>query len=248
LRTVLPRIRASIARCGVFASLCRGALLPVHLVREHRAARRLPRNGPRSAFDLEHGVDTDGELGGWTHLSDLRIASPNWIHGVDYIGIEPPRFAAVMSSLALKHEDFAFIDFGSGKGRALLLASEFPFRRIIGIEFSPELHAIAEQNLCKYRPGPGGCRAVESVCADFLDFVLPPDPAVLFLFDPCAEALFPRVLEKIRTSLREYPRPLRLVYVAPGRKEALLDAADFLVKDGRDAQLQFCWYRSRPGP
>jgi len=82
------------------ASLRRGARLPGQLLREYRLARSLPRNLPRSAFDTEHGVDTDGELGGWTYLSDLEIASPNWIHGVNYTAVEPERFAAVMSGMA----------------------------------------------------------------------------------------------------------------------------------------------------
>jgi hypothetical protein len=146
-----PRVHRS---RGIVASLWRSARLPGQLLREYRVARSLPRNLPRSAFDTEHGVDTDGELGGWTYLSDLEIESPNWIHGVNYTAIEPERFAAVMAGMALRHEDFVFVDFGSGKGRALLLASEFPFRRVIGFEFAPELHAIATENLRKYRRAP----------------------------------------------------------------------------------------------
>jgi len=227
------------------ASLRRGARLPGQLLREYRLARSLPRNLPRSAFDTEHGVDTDGELGGWTYLSDLEIESPNWIHGVNYTAVEPERFAAVMSGMALRHEDFVFVDFGSGKGRALLLASEFPFRRVIGLEFAPALHAIAQENIRKYRRSPGGCPVVEAVCADFLEADLPLGASVLFFFDPCSEALFSRVLDKLRRSLRDHPRAIHLAYVAPGRKEALLDRADFLVKTGGDVRLQICWYRNR---
>ena len=226
-------------------SLCRSVLLPVHLVREYQAAKTLTRNGRRNEFDLAHGVDTDGDFGSWTYLSDLNIASPNWIHGVNYTGIEPARFWMALLSVELQHEEFAFIDFGSGKGRALLMASEFPFRRIIGIEFSPELHAVAEKNIRQYQRRSNGCHAVESVCMDFIDFVLPPEPSVLYFYEPCDDVLFARVLEKIRDSLREHPRPLYLIYMAPGKKEALLDAADFLVKQGRNAQFQFCWYKAR---
>ena len=53
------------------------------------------------------------------------------------------------------------------------------------------------------------------------------------------------VLDNIRDSLRQYPRPLYVIYMAPGRKEALLDTTDFLVKQGRNAQFQFCWYKAR---
>ncbi len=192
------------------------------------------------AASIPMGSSTAGRIS-----ATSNIASPNWIHGNNYAGIEPERFAAVMSSLALKHEDFTFIDFGSGKGRALLLASEFPFRRVTGFEFSPELHAVAQRNIRDWQPGAKGCGTVESVCTDFLDAVLPPEPSVLFFFDPCTPALFAHVLARIERSLREHPRPLWLVYVAPGMKEALLDAADFLVKEGSNAEFQFCWYRSR---
>jgi hypothetical protein len=244
LHTVLPRIRRSIAEHGILTSLRRSLLLPLHLLQEYRAARRLQPDGQRSDFDLAHGVDTDGDISDWTHLSDLDIASPNWIQGKDYCPIAPERFSAVLSSLDVKFEDFTFIDFGSGKGRALLMASDFPFRRVIGLEFSRELHGAAERNIRTYKRSPHGCRLVESRCVDFLDFSLPPEPCVLYFFDPCSEAVFIPLLESVRKSLQKHPRPLWLVYVAPEKKKKLLDSTDFLVKVGWNAQLQYCWYRS----
>jgi SAM-dependent methyltransferase len=245
LKTVIPRIRRSIAERGVLVSLQRSLLLPVHLIREYRQARRLPQHTEPSEFDLAFGVQTDGDRDGWTYLSDLDIPSSNWISGIDYRGIEPERFAAALRSVAMEPANFTFIDFGSGKGRALLLASQLPFRRVIGIEFSPELHAIAQRNIHLFPHGPDACSTVESRCMDFLDFDLPPDPSVLFFYDPCSETIFRSLLEKIRASLLAYPRLVHLIYVAPGRKEALLDAAAFLVKGGHNEELYFSWYRSR---
>ena len=244
LKTVLPRIRKSLAERGVIVSLVRSVLLPFHLLRDYQAARRLPRGTERSPFDLTHGVETDGDHDDWTYLSDLTIASPNWIQGNNYCGIDPERFAAALSSVPLRHEDFTFIDFGSGKGRALLLASHFPFRRVVGIEFSRELHAIAEKNIRTYPGGPNPCSRVESICMDFLDFDLPAEPSVLFFFDPCSETLFRRLLDRIRLSLLAHPRQVHLIYVAPGNKEALLDSAAFLVKAGHNEPYQFSWYRN----
>jgi hypothetical protein len=245
LRTVVPRIRRSLAERGLLTSLRRSVLLPIHLVQEYREARTLRPSGQRSRFDLAHGVDTDGELAGWTHLSDLKIDSPNWIEGVDYRPIEPERFSACLSNLDMAFEDFTFIDYGSGKGRALLMASDLPFRRVIGLEFSRELHEIAQKNIRVYKRAAQGSRMVESRCVDFLHFALPPEPCVLFFFDPCSEAIFATVLEKIRQSLVEHPRELWLIYVAPGRKERLLDAAEFLVKAGKNESPRYCWYRSK---
>ncbi|HKS74999.1 MAG TPA: class I SAM-dependent methyltransferase [Terriglobales bacterium] len=248
LRTVLPRIRRSFAERGLLTSLRRSVLLPFHLAKEYKIARNLPSSQERSQFDVTHGVDTDGDFSDWTYLSDLDISSPNWIQGHDYCPIEPERFAVILSGLDIRFEDFTFIDFGSGKGRALLLASDFPFRKIIGLEFSRELHASAERNIRIYPRKPKGCAVVESHCLDFLDYQLPTEPIVLFFFDPCADSVFIPLLENIRRSFQQNPRPLWLIYVAPEQKEKLLDSASFLVKAERNEQYQFCIYRSAGVP
>src|SRR5262249_10777707 len=119
MKTVVPRFRKSLAERGIFATLLRSTLLPYHLLREFVTAKRLEREPENSEFDRKYGVDTDGEVGGWTYLSDLEIPSPNWIYGRNYAGIEPERFFPIIESLPIRFEDYTFIDFGSGKGRAL---------------------------------------------------------------------------------------------------------------------------------
>jgi hypothetical protein len=75
-------------------------------------AKLRPKGGD---FGRDHDVDTDGEIDGWTHLSDLDIPSANWIYGKNYAPIDPDRFHAAVSSISTMLEDFVFIDFGSGK-------------------------------------------------------------------------------------------------------------------------------------
>ena len=247
LRTIVPRIKKSVQERGLFVSLGRSVLLPVHLLREYQQTRRIdPSSQGQSGFDQEYGVETDGDLEGWTYLSDLEIPSSNWIHGNNYAPIEPARFRAILASLELKFEDFVFIDYGSGKGRALLMASEFPFKRIVGIEFSPELHAVALANLAKDLGSKSKCDSVESVCMDFLEFPLPPEPSVLFFFDPCDESVLAKMLAKISQSLAAHPRELRVIYVAPNAaKERLLDAAGCLRKGVRNSEQNFCIYQAK---
>jgi hypothetical protein len=96
------------------------------------------------------------------NLSDLDILSANWIDGHDYFPIEPDRFQRVLESFDIALEGLTFIDFGSGKGRTLLMASEYPFRQIIGLEFSPELHRIAESNITRYFSPTQKCRKIRS--------------------------------------------------------------------------------------
>jgi SAM-dependent methyltransferase len=229
------------------ASLARSFLLPIHLFREYKQSRRPLPPQERSPFDQDCGVETDGDLDGWTHLSDLDIPSQNWIHGNNYAPIEPDRFRAILQTLPIRFEDFVFVDFGSGKGRALLLCSEAPFKRIVGVEFSPQLHAVAQRNIAKYSPLQRKCAAVESVCMDFLQFPLPLEPSVLFFFDPCDEGLLAKMLARISQSLRAHPREAYLIYVAPPEsKERLLDTESFLVKLARNAEHNFCIYKLEP--
>jgi hypothetical protein len=245
LRTVIPRIKKSLRERGLGASLSRSFLLPVHLLKEYRAAKSLRRDHPPSEFDQTHGVDTDGDFVGWTYLSDLKISSPNWIEGNNYAAIEPERFNRVLASLQIKFEDFTFVDFGSGKGRALLMASQFPFLRILGLEFSPQLHAIAQKNIEQYRARDQKCKNVHSLNVDFVDFALPAEPLVLFFFDPCRVRILQKIVAGIGQSLAECPRPLYLAYVAPRPEhEQLFGSCGLLKQSFRSTERNFLIYRS----
>jgi len=245
-KTIIPRIQKSLARRGVIASIFRGVLLPIQLFREHRSAKQLARETARSDFDVAHGVDTDGDTGGVTFLSDLEIPSANWIYGFNYLPIDAEQFRAAISTLEIEFNDFVFIDYGSGKGRALLFASSFPFKRIIGIEFAPELDAIAQKNIRKYSSPDQKCNSIEAYCMDFTQYSLPPEPSVLFFNRPSEAVPLAKALENIRKSFRETPRPIYVVFIAPAYKEieTVLDSADFLVKIAENRDVAFMVYRS----
>jgi SAM-dependent methyltransferase len=243
---MIPRIKKSLRERGLVTSLCRSFLLPVHLFREYRSAKSLRPDVHASEFDREYGVDTDGRFEGWTYLSDLDIPSSNWIDGNDYAAIEPTRFKHVLAGFDIAFEDYTFVDFGSGKGRALLLASEFPFKRILGLEFSPELHRTAEENIRRYNSATQKCRDIQSLNVDFADYALPPEASVLFFFHPCRIRVLSEVVARIGRSLLAQPRSLYIAYVAPTtEQERLFASAGFLEKIFDSVEFKFCLYRSR---
>jgi hypothetical protein len=98
-------MRRSLEQRGLRISLRRSVLLPFHLFQEYRTARKQDSVAIRSHFDRAYDVDTDGEIEGWTHLSDLDIPSANWIHGRNYSPIDSLRFGAALSSLSIMFED-----------------------------------------------------------------------------------------------------------------------------------------------
>jgi SAM-dependent methyltransferase len=119
---------------------------------------------------------------------------------------------ALSAQAGFDFRDFVFVDLGSGKGRTLLMASDYPFRRIVGVELLPALHRAAQENLSKYRSESQKCFAIEAICGDATEFDFPNEPTVLFLFNPFPEAGLRRVMGSLENSLREHPRKTYVLY------------------------------------
>jgi hypothetical protein len=110
---------------------------------------------------------------------------------------------------------------GSGKGRALLVASEFAFAKIVGVELSSHLHRIAAENIRRYSPETQQCRAFELHCMDVVDYDYGPEPPVLFLFDPFGRETVRSVVANLEASLRAKPREAFVVYIYPQFEDVL---------------------------
>jgi len=123
----------------------------------------------------------------------------------------------------------------------LLMASEYPFRRILGVELISELHRAAEENIRDYRSPTQRCTSIESILADACEFELPDEPLVLFLFNPLPEPALTEVLWRLGASLGRVPRPVWVVYHNP-LLESALGASGFLEKAG--GTRQYSVYRA----
>lgn len=101
---------------------------------------------------------------------------------------------------------FEYVDLGSGKGRTLFVAAEFPFRTVTGVEFSPLLHGQAEANIRSFRPALRRSGPIVSICANAKDFLFPESRLVLYLFNPFGESTMTQVLGNLARSLERRPR------------------------------------------
>jgi SAM-dependent methyltransferase len=139
--------------------------------------------------------------------------------------------AANSAGTTLDFRDFTFVDLGSGKGRTLLMASDYPFRRIVGVELLPSLHQIAQENLGKYVSESQKCFALESICGDATTFPFPDAPLLVFLFNPFGESGMRRVMANLGQSVGAHPRPVYVLYHNP-LLEHVLSEAKFLSRLG----------------
>ena len=187
------------------------SILLVHelctFLRDSTPERRRRRYGDME-YDWEHRVNTTSGSVGWRERLLGVFHSP-------YQPTDAALFQEMMASLQIDFREFTFVDLGSGKGRALLMASEYPFRRIVGVEILPELHRAAEENIANYQSTTQQCTQVESVCADAREFELPEGPLLLYLFNPLPEAGLNRMLENLKESLRQHPRTVFVLYQNP---------------------------------
>jgi hypothetical protein len=148
-----------------------------------------------------------------------------------YQPTDPALFHEMMAALEeharIEFANFTFIDLGSGKGRALLLASDYPFHRIVGVELLPALHAIAQENLAQYKQESQRCFALESICADAAVFPLPDGPLVIYIFNPFPETALSTALTNIEDALRANHRPVYVLYHNPQLEQLLTGNSQF---------------------
>lgn len=242
LTATIREVQLCFVRHGFFRTVGRAALAPFYLIRDRLLSRRILFEESEDDLDREFGVDTKGRI----RLSSLDIDSPNWLYCNGYRGAPRRAFSKALAAIQINYPDFTFIDFGSGKGRALLLASEFPFNSIIGVEFSPELNVIARQNISAFRSPNQKCTDLKSICADFASFALPDTKLVLYLYNPCQEPVMAKVLQNIGTSLEAHSRDLYIIYFTPKFRH-LFDAATFLKKISEEddrPDRDYCVFRN----
>ncbi len=123
-----------------------------------------------------------------------------------------------IEALDINPSKFGFIDYGSGRGRLLLTAARFPFREVIGIEFSRVLHRQACDNIRNHPREHLACTEIASLHANALDFEFPEGDWIAFLFNPFTEDVLRRVAQRIV----EYTRASRgRIYVVFANSDRL---------------------------
>ena len=177
-------------------------------------------------FDQQHGTDTSGLIPGNVivqgtsakveELTAYYGVAPSILHGLLDIWLHRTTPQPI--------EKTVFLDVGAGKGRAMLLASQFPFLRVEGVELNPLLAAIAEANISLWH---NDLRA-EALApltlhhADATTHPLPPEPTLAFLFHPFELPILRRFLRHVESSQAAHSKPFDLLY-ANAEHGSLLD-------------------------
>lgn len=158
------------------------------------------------AYDARYGIDTaEGRS-----LDELAIDSPNLIHGVEYAPTPVALWTSLTSILPSDLSGFAFLDYGCGKGRNLLLAAQSPYSEITGIEFSSELAATAQENLRKAADDS----RIKIAVGDAADYAPRDRDLVVFLYNPFGATVMKPVLGRLEDLARS-GRKIWVIYYNP---------------------------------
>ncbi len=165
-------------------------------------------------FDLEFGVRTSGLVAG----RNLKSGHANDRHATAYYGVAPSVFKRLIqkwlrTSPAAPVSQTTFVDVGAGMGRAVLLAAEMPFRRVLGIELHPALVRIARSNLATWRKAGRARSSATIVEGDAAATAFPAGPSILFLFNPFGAVVMRRLLGSIGRQFASRRGELDILYV-----------------------------------
>lgn len=171
-------------------------------------------------FDLRHGLDTFS----WVTRESLdALPTESGTSRYQPTPVRPLR--RLLHQLDLPRGG-VLVDIGCGKGRVLLIAAEFAFREVRGLEYSPALCRTAERNCARYlaRHARGVSHQVLEV--DARNYRFRYDETVFFLFNPFGPEMLAEVVDNIALSLQQSPRKAWLVYFNPRYREVVRDRSN----------------------
>lgn len=166
-------------------------------------------------FDRRFGVDTAGSR----PVGSLRVPAAISAHAAQYQ--TAGELNVYLQGLVIDHAQYTFVDYGCGKGRILLMASEYPFKEIIGVEYSAELVTIARSNVASFYSPTQLCASISVVECDAGVFDPPNAPGVFFLYNPFDTSILKQVLTRIRKIHAPRKFPHYLIYVDPQHRSCI---------------------------
>ena len=169
-------------------------------------------------FDLKHGVHTTAHILG----SDLATGHAHDIYNTVYLPSHPSMVSSCidvwrsfLASSDLPIEDYSFVDLGAGMGRAIMVASLYPFREVVGVEMNPGLGDQARRNLAIWLGTPRACNNLRVATCDATEFSWPRTPLAIYMFNPFEEPVLVELLSSLERALVDGAGPIDILYVYP---------------------------------
>ena len=160
-------------------------------------------------YDWRHGTETHQE----TFLTEQGLSEAQAIKGNDvYRPFWRKEFNDAIKSLGIDPAEYVFVDIGSGKGKLLLLASNFSFADVVGVEHAVGLHLIAMKNIDSFESRATTKAKISSINADALTWNLPNRSAIYFLYNPFDPGTTKSFVERLDKHVAGNRLPTFMIY------------------------------------
>lgn len=168
-------------------------------------------------IDAQYGINTSESLPPYL----IQPGAPLDGEIVFHLGCEPDCVRRALDALPLQ-DPATFLDLGCGMGRALVVASEYNFTRIVGVDLSSYLCRTARQNADVVAQQFPERTRIEVIEADATEVDLPGGPLVVFLYNPFGRQTLAKVLSRLEAA--SATRLVNIVYQNPVGHD-LIDAS-----------------------
>jgi len=158
------------------------------------------------AFDRTYSTETAG------HADPRRYAAgdPRAARATFYAATRARPFLDFLERAALPRAG-TFVDYGCGKGRAMLIAARYGFPAVTGVELSPHLCRVAERNIELFRRHAPATR-FEVICGDVGEYDVRDSDSAFYFYDPFDDETIELCLDRIAASLARRPRRIAVIY------------------------------------
>ncbi|SNR76903.1 class I SAM-dependent methyltransferase [Blastococcus mobilis] len=172
-------------------------------------------------FDLRRGIRTRGFVRNERDLAGISVGGdPNY-----YQPIGLPLLRRLVSTVPVERGATTFLDLGAGRGRAVILAAELGFGRVVGVELDGELAAEGAENVRRWRSGrrgrTSGSQEVDVIQGDAAACPLPEGPLLIALFNSFGPTTLRLLLGHLCDSRKEAGDPVYFAYINPVHEKTL---------------------------
>jgi len=161
-------------------------------------------------FDRKFSTDTSSPI---SH-EDLDISDAEAKKSATYYISSPVRFVRyIIDKLEIDYREYDFVDIGCGKGRILMIASDYPFRSISGIELSQALCMTAKKNLQIYRSPKQKCHNVQVHHMNATELPKSIENTVFYLYHPFEVQILTSVLNNVKSAFHNTDKMVWIIYI-----------------------------------
>ena len=145
------------------------------------------------------------------NIYDLTRTGEYKEHGTALVSTSKDSLTKIINDLELaigkKIEKNLFIDYGSGKGSAIIHAKNLGFKSCVGIEFAKELNDIANENIKKLK-----LKGVTSLYQDATCYIPSSNVSIIYFFNPFDKIVMQKVIENLLDAKEEFNDNVYVIY------------------------------------